>query len=149
MALAQPQRVWRLSALCTFASVLGAVVGYAIGYELWNVIGQPLIAFYGYERNFALYQDLIAAWGAWIVIGKGLTPIPFKVVAIGAGVASMNPLVFLGAALLGRALHFSMVAAAIALWGAKAVALVVRCHRWLLGLAVVLLLASMIVYLAR
>lgn len=150
MALARPKRVWWLAIGCTVASALGAIVGYLIGYELWSLIGEGMIAFYGYEHAFALYQGLIAAWGPWIIILKGLTPIPFKIVAIGAGVASMNPALFFVAAVLGRALHFAMLAGAIALWGDRAKALVTRYHRWLVPLLVLVVTAVMaITHLAR
>lgn len=145
MALARPKRVWWLGIICTIASALGAIAGYLIGYELWSLIGEGLIAFYGYENAFALYQGLIVGWGPWIIIAKGLTPIPFKIVAIGAGVASMNPAVFFGAALLGRALHFAMLAGAIALWGDRARALVTRYHRWLLPVLVLLVTMVLVI----
>jgi hypothetical protein len=60
---------------------------------------------------------LIEKWGVWIIIAKSLTPIPFKIMAIAAGVAAMSPLAFLIAAVVGRALHFAILAALIALWG--------------------------------
>jgi len=103
MALVRPKQIWTLSLICTVASSLGAVVGYLIGYGLWSVIGVPLVELYGYGNGFAAYQQLIEKWGVWIIIAKSLTPVPFKIMAIAAGVAAMSPTAFLASAVAGRA----------------------------------------------
>jgi membrane protein YqaA with SNARE-associated domain len=110
--------------ICTVASSLGAVVGYGIGYGLWSLVGGRLVELYGYGEGFNVYQHLIEQWGVWIIIAKSLTPIPFKITAIAAGVAAMNPSAFLASAAVGRALHFAIVAALLALWGDRVIALV-------------------------
>jgi len=145
MALVQPKRIWALSLICTIASSLGAVVGYVIGYGLWSLIGVWLVDLYGYGDGFIAYQHLIEKWGVWIIIAKSLTPIPFKIMAIAAGVAAMSPSAFLISAALGRALHFAIVAGLIALWGDRVMVLVSRYGRvlaiismlGLIGIAVV------------
>ena len=72
----------------------------------------------GYGNGFTAYQHLIEKWGVWIIIAKSLTPVPFKIMAIAAGVAAtMSPMAFLASAVVGRALHFAIVATLIALWG--------------------------------
>ena len=76
-----------------------------------------MIEFYGYRDAFAAYQNAVVDWGVWIIIAKAFTPIPFKVAAIGAGVAAMDPIAFMVATVFGRALHFVMVGAAIILFG--------------------------------
>lgn len=142
MALLRPQRLRRLLITGTVFSSLGAVFGYLIGYWLWDLIGAPLIDFYGYRDAFAAYQNMVGAWGVWIIIAKAFTPIPFKVAAIGAGVAAMDPAKFMVATVLGRALHFMMVGAAIMLFGERVMAMVERFERQfaivsVLGLAAV------------
>jgi membrane protein YqaA with SNARE-associated domain len=129
MALVQPNRLRRLLVVCTLASSLGAVVGYLIGCGLWELIGAPLIDFYGYRDAFAAYQALVAEWGVWIIVAKAFTPIPFKVAAIGAGVAAMDPVAFIIAAVVGRALHFLMVGVAVVLFGARFLATLQRYER--------------------
>ena len=119
MALVRPKQVWSLALICTIASALGAALGYVIGYELWNLIGARVVEFYGYTEGFASYQRLVEDWGVWFIIAKALTPIPFKIMAIAAGVAAMNPVTFMIAAIVGRALHFAMVALLVVLWGKK------------------------------
>ena len=124
MALLRPTQIWMLWLICTVASSLGAVVGYGIGYGLWSLVGGRLVELYGYGEGFNAYQHLIEQWGVWIIIAKSLTPIPFKITAIAAGVAAMNPSAFLASAAVGRALHFAIVAALLALWGDRVIALV-------------------------
>jgi len=124
MALLRPTQIWMLWLICTVASSLGAVVGYGIGYGLWSLVGGRLVELYGYGEGFNVYQHLIEQWGVWIIIAKSLTPIPFKITAIAAGVAAMNPSAFLASAAVGRALHFAIVAALLALWGDRIIALV-------------------------
>ena len=142
MALLRPERLRRLLVIGTVASSLGAVLGYLIGYGLWDLIGAPLIDFYGYRDAFAAYQNAVAVWGVWIIVAKAFTPIPFKVAAIGAGVAGMDPVAFIIATVVGRALHFVMVGIAIVLFGERVMAMVERFERQfaivsVLGLAAV------------
>jgi membrane protein YqaA with SNARE-associated domain len=131
---------------CTVASSLGAVVGYVIGYGLWSLVGARLVELYGYGEGFTAYQHLIEQWGAWIIIAKSLTPIPFKIMAIAAGVAAMSPSAFLASAVLGRALHFAIVATLIALWGERVMALVSRYGRVFALFSVLLLLGLAVAY---
>jgi membrane protein YqaA with SNARE-associated domain len=126
MILFRPERLRSLLVICTVASSLGAAVGYLIGYGLWSVIGAPLIDFYGYADGFAAYQRLIDNWGVWIIIAKAFTPLPFKIAAIAAGVAAMDPVSFMIASIFGRALHFAMVGGLLMLFGGRILALVAR-----------------------
>ena len=143
MVLLRPERLRRLLTVCTIASSLGAVLGYAIGYWLWNLIGQPLVEFYGCQDSFASYQRLVAEWGVLIIIAKAFTPIPFKIAAIAAGVAAMNPVTFIIAAFVGRAVHFAMVGVATSLCGARIMVLIARYGRPF-AVASVLLLVGLI-----
>jgi membrane protein YqaA with SNARE-associated domain len=140
MVLVQPQRMWSLSLLCTVASTLGAALGYFIGWGLWNLIGAPLVEFYGYSHGFATYQHWVEEWGVWLVIAKGLTPIPFKIIAIAAGVAKMNLLAFMIATVIGRSLHFAMVAGLVYLLGDRLMMLVAKFERKFAFVSVVVLL---------
>jgi membrane protein YqaA with SNARE-associated domain len=139
MVLVRPRRVYALSIICVVASSLGAVVGYLIGYGLWNAVGLPLVQMYGYTEQFAVYQRLVAEWGVWIIIGKAFTPIPFKIAAIAAGVAAMDPWAFMIAMIFGRALHFAMLAALLIWFGERVMALVVRFERPLAVVSVLVL----------
>ncbi len=144
MALVRPKQIWALSLICTVASSLGAVVGYVIGYGLWGLVGARLVELYGQGEGFTAYQHLIEKWGVWIIIAKSLTPIPFKIMAIAAGVAAMNPSAFLASTAVGRALHFAIVGTLIALWGDKVMVLVAK-HGRLLTVISVLVLIGLVV----
>src|SRR5437764_5444015 len=149
MALMRPERLRRLLIIGTVFSSLGAVLGYLIGYWLWDLIGAQLIDFYGYRDAFAAYQNAVGEWGVWIIIAKAFTPIPFKVAAIGAGVAAMDPVAFMGATVLGRGLHFVMVGVAIALFGDRVMAMVERFERQLALASVLGLAAAAVVFALR
>ena len=149
MVLIRPQEMRLLALICIIGSSLGAIVGYLIGYGLWAQIGQPLVEFYGCTEQFAAYQQLVAAWGFWIIIGKAFTPIPFKIAAIAAGVAAMDPVMFMVATVLGRGLHFAMVGALLALCGGRALALIARYERKLAVAALLGLLVAAVIYWVR
>jgi membrane protein YqaA with SNARE-associated domain len=146
MILFRPERVRLLLVICTVASSLGAALGYLIGYGLWNVIGQPLVDFYGYADGFAAYQRLVDNWGVWIIIAKAFTPLPFKIAAIAAGVAAMNPVSFMLASIFGRALHFVMVGALLMLCGARILALVERYERPFAVISVLVLIGLIVAF---
>jgi membrane protein YqaA with SNARE-associated domain len=145
MALVRPKQIWALSLICTVASSLGAIFGYLIGYGLWSLVGAPLVELYGYGNGFTAYQHLIEKWGVWIIIAKSLTPVPFKIIAIAAGVAAMSPTAFLASAVAGRALHFAIVATLIALCGDRVMLLLSKYGRALAIISLLGLIAIAIV----
>lgn len=110
MALSRPERAWRFATICTIASVLGGVLGYIIGYALFDVIARPLLAAYHYEAAFQRFKDTYAEWGLWVILVKGLTPIPYKIVTIASGAASFNFAVFLAASVVTRGARFFLLA---------------------------------------
>jgi len=110
MALARPQRAWFYATICTAASVLGGILGYAIGALLYDSVGQWLINLYGLAGKVDGFRASYAAWGAWIIIGKGLTPIPFKLVTIASGFAGYNIWLFVLCSIIARGGRFFVVA---------------------------------------
>lgn len=117
MTLAQPAKAWRFAAICTIASVLGGVLGYLIGYALFDLLAKPVLALYGYGQKFEAFQAMYAEWGLWVILIKGLTPIPYKIVTIASGAAKFNFLWFLGASILTRGARFFLLAALLHFWG--------------------------------
>ena len=111
MVLAARDRAWRLATICTVASVLGGLVGYAMGGLLFEAAGRPLLELYGYDDRFAAFRDRYAEWGAWIVFVAGVTPFPYKVITIASGAVQLDPPTFVVASLLARGLRFFVVAA--------------------------------------
>jgi membrane protein YqaA with SNARE-associated domain len=145
MILLQPERTLWLLVVCTLGSSLGAVVGYLIGYELWSVIGAPMVQFYGYTEGFAVYQRIVHDWGFWFIIAKAFTPLPFKIAAIAAGVAAMPVLSFMIATIVGRALHFAMVGALLTLYGGRILALLARFERPFAVISVLVVIGLVVV----
>lgn len=110
MVLAQRSRAFLIALNCTVASVIGGMAGYAIGYFLFEAIGQPLLEFYGYADKFAEFQGRYNEWGAWIVFIAGITPFPYKVITIASGVSGLSLPTFMIASVLARGLRFFIVA---------------------------------------
>lgn len=111
MVLAAPSRAWLIAGVCTVSSVLGGLLGYAIGALLFEAVGRPILEFYGYFAQFHDFQARYNEWGAWIVFGAGLTPFPYKVITIASGVTGLDPGTFTVASVLARGLRFFLVAA--------------------------------------
>jgi len=111
MTLAQPRRAWLIAAVCTVTSVVGGYVGYAIGFFLFDALGRPLLEFYHAMDKYEAFRSAFAEWGAWIIVIKGLTPIPFKLVTIASGAARFNLVSFTLASLVSRSLRFFLIAA--------------------------------------
>jgi membrane protein YqaA with SNARE-associated domain len=110
MSLARPQRAWLYAAVCTVASVVGGILGYAIGALLYDSVGHWLINFYGLGGKVEGFREAYAQWGALIIIGKGLTPIPYKLVTIASGFAGYNIWLFVLCSIIARGLRFFIAA---------------------------------------
>ena len=110
MSLARPQRAWVYAALCTATSVLGGLVGYAIGALLFDSVGHWLIQVYGLGDKVDAFRASYAEWGAVIILLKGLTPIPYKLVTITSGFAGYNIVLFVLCSIVARGGRFFIVA---------------------------------------
>ncbi len=117
MALARPDKAWRFAFVCTVASVIGGALGYFIGYALFDQLARPVIALYGYAARFDAYQAMYAEWGLWIILIKGVTPIPYKIVTIASGAAHFNFGVFMAASVVTRGARFFLVATLLHFYG--------------------------------
>ena len=110
MVLARPNNAWVYAAICTVGSVIGGIAGYAIGYFLFDLIGQPILRFYGYADRFNEFARLFNEYGPWILLIKGMTPFPYKVLTILAGMTQMAVVPFILASIAARAMRFFLVA---------------------------------------
>lgn len=110
MVLARRAKAWLYAGICTVASVLGGIGGYAIGYFLYETLGRWLIAAYGLGPQFEVYRAAYNEWGLWIILIKGMTPIPYKLVTIASGAAAFDFWVFIAASLVTRGVRFYLVA---------------------------------------
>jgi membrane protein YqaA with SNARE-associated domain len=106
MSLARPQRAWLYASICTVASVLGGMLGYAIGALLYDSVGQWLIELYGLGGKVEAFRASYAEWGAVIILLKGLTPIPYKLVTITSGFAGYNIVLFVLCSIIARGGRF-------------------------------------------
>jgi len=110
MVLARPRFAWAYAAVAVLASVIGGWLGYAIGYWLFDAFGQPIISFYHLQDGFNSFQEFFNEKGAWVIIAKGWTPIPFKLITICAGVAHLDLTTFTIASIVSRSMRFFLVA---------------------------------------
>jgi membrane protein YqaA with SNARE-associated domain len=110
MSLARPQRAWTYATLCTLTSVAGGVVGYAIGALLYDSVGHWLINLYGLGGKVEAFREGYARWGSLIILLKGLTPIPYKLVTITSGFAGYNLALFVMLSLVARGGRFYLTA---------------------------------------
>jgi membrane protein YqaA with SNARE-associated domain len=117
MILARPRAAWRLALIATVASVVGGAFGYLIGYALFDQLAAPLLAAYGYQAAFARFQATYAEWGLWVILVKGLTPIPYKIVTIASGAAHFDFAVFMAASAVTRGARFFLLAALLRAFG--------------------------------
>ena len=109
MCLAQPHRALRYGIITTLASVLGGLFGYAIGYFAYETIGVSLLQALGLWDSFPKAACYLNAYGAEIILIKGATPIPFKLLTLTAGFIHMNLVTFILASIASRAFQFMLV----------------------------------------
>jgi membrane protein YqaA with SNARE-associated domain len=146
MSLARPEKAWSYAFLCTWTSVLGGMVGYLIGGLLYDSVGQWLIQFYGYGDKVQAFRDAYAQYGVWIILLKGLTPIPYKVVTLTAGFAGYNFLMFLALSIVTRGARFFFVAFLLNRYGPQAREIIEkRLGFWVLVSVVVIVVGFVIV----
>ena len=120
MIIARPERAWRLATLCTVASVAGGLLGYAIGYALYDQVAAPLIRFYHGQASADAFVERFNQWGLWVILIKGLTPIPYKIVTITSGIAHFSLPTFIAASVVVRGCRFFALAALLRRFGAPA-----------------------------
>jgi membrane protein YqaA with SNARE-associated domain len=117
MALANPKRAWRYALIATIASVIGGMLGYAIGALLYSTIGQWLIGLYGYGAKMEALKQTYAQWGWLVILIKGATPIPYKLVTIVSGLLGYNFALFVALSVVTRGVRFFLVAGVLHLFG--------------------------------
>jgi membrane protein YqaA with SNARE-associated domain len=117
MVLAQRAKAWWFATLATVSSVIGGLAGYAIGFFLFQAVGTTILALYGYQGRLDEVFRWFNDWGVWILLVKGMTPFPYKVLTILAGAAQMSLVPFILASILARAMRFFLVAGLLYWYG--------------------------------
>jgi membrane protein YqaA with SNARE-associated domain len=120
MSLARPDRAYFYAALCTATSVAGGVLGYVIGAFLYDSLGLWLMQIYGYGNKIETFTEAYREWGAWIILLKGLTPIPYKIVTIASGFAHYPVIPFILLSVIARGTRFFFVAFLLTRYGPRA-----------------------------
>jgi membrane protein YqaA with SNARE-associated domain len=120
MSLAQPKRAWFFALVCTVTSVTGGVLGYAIGALLYDSIGGWIIQLYGYGDKVEHFRAAYAEYGAWIILLKGFTPIPYKLVTITSGFAGYSLFFFILFSIITRGARFYLLAFLLSRYGPRA-----------------------------
>jgi membrane protein YqaA with SNARE-associated domain len=142
MSLANPRRALHYAAIATIASVGGGVVGYGIGALLFDTLGQWLIHLYGYADKMATLKETYARWGALVILVKGLTPIPYKLVTIASGVLGYNFAMFVLLSVVTRGARFFLLAGALNRFGDPLRIAIERHFAVFLGLIAVTIVAG-------
>jgi membrane protein YqaA with SNARE-associated domain len=120
MALARPDRAYFYATLCTVTSVAGGVLGYVIGYYLYDSLGLWLMQLYGYGSKVEAFRESYREWGAWIILLKGMTPIPYKIVTIASGFTAYPLIPFILLSFVARGMRFYLVAFLLHRYGPQA-----------------------------
>jgi membrane protein YqaA with SNARE-associated domain len=145
MSLARPQRAWLYALVCTATSVLGGIVGYAIGALLYDSLGHWLITLYGLSDKIDAFRASYAQWGALIIIGKGLTPIPYKLVTIASGFFGYNIYMFVLLSCVARGMRFFLLAFLLNRYGAQAREIIERRLGFWVTLGAAVLVAGIVI----
>lgn len=111
MILANREKAFQLAFICTASSVAGGFLGYAIGYFLFDSLGRQVFEAYGIMGAYENLKADFDQYGAWIIMIKGMTPIPYKLLTIASGVTQFDLLTFAVASFVSRSLRFFLLAA--------------------------------------
>lgn len=117
MSLAKPKKALFYAMLCTITSVAGGILGYAIGALLYDTLGKWIVELYGMTDKLEHFRDMYRQYGAWIILIKGLTPIPYKLVTIASGLAGYDFLMFVVLSLITRGARFYLLAGILNYFG--------------------------------
>jgi membrane protein YqaA with SNARE-associated domain len=144
MCLARRQRAWRYAAIATVFSVLGGIAGYAIGVIGFEAI-EPWLRESHYWGAYESSRTWLDRYGFWVIFVAGFSPIPYKVFTIAAGVAALNPVLFIVGSIVGRGARFFLVAGLIC-WGGERLEDTLQTHVERIGWAVVVIVMVVIAW---
>lgn len=147
MILAAPHRAFMIAGVCLTASVLGGLFGYLVGYGLFELLGTPILDFYGLGAQYEEIREYYRKWGVLTVLVAGLTPFPYKVITIFSGAVALNLPIFIITSIVARGLRFFAVAILIWKFGAPIREFVERRLGLMFTLFVVFLLGGL--YMVR
>ena len=144
MSIARPDKAYFYATVCTVTSVAGGVLGYLIGSLLYDSVGLWLITLYGYGNKVEAFRESYAQWGGWIILLKGVTPIPYKIVTIASGFAGYNLFMFVVLSCVARGMRFFLLAFLLHRYGAQARAVIEERLGFWVTLSAIVLVAGII-----
>lgn len=144
MSLARPDKAWGYATLCTLTSVAGGIAGYLIGALLYDSFGHWLIQIYGYGDKVEAFREAYARYGTWIILLKGITPIPYKIVTITSGFAGYNLGLFIALSFVARGLRFYLTAFLLNRYGMRARAMIEERLGFWVTVSVLVLVAGIV-----
>ncbi|WP_238366263.1 YqaA family protein [Mesobacterium pallidum] len=118
MILAAPRRAWLIATVALVSSVIGGLLGYAIGALAFEQIGQPILESMGKGDAMTEFNTRFNDFGFWAVLAAGITPFPYKVITIMSGWTGMPLATFVATSILARGLRFFVLAALLRTFGA-------------------------------
>lgn len=145
LVLAAPTRWFSIAFICTASSVAGGYLGYAIGYYFMDSLGQWVLTVFHLHDKFAAFKPLVDQYGVWVIIVKGATPIPYKLITIAAGAFHFDLAEFTFASFVARAMRFFLVAALLWKFGPPIRDFVEKRLKLVTTLGVVLLIGGFLV----
>ncbi len=145
MALASKAQSLFYAFICTIFSVLGGILGYAIGYFFYNSLGIYIVEFYRLENSFSIFESYYKEFGILIVLGAGITPFPYKFITIASGVFGLNIFLFTIISIIGRGLRFYLIAILLYFFGKKIRLLIDRYFNILTIMFFILLVGSVFI----
>ncbi len=146
MMLARPDRAWAYALICTVTSVVGGVLGYLIGLFLYDSIGSWLFQVYGLTEGAETFRHSYAEYGHWVILLKGLTPIPYKLVTITSGFAGYSLFWFVVLSIITRGARFFFIALLMTRFGPVIKSLIDRHFNLIAALAIVALVGGFVAF---
>ncbi len=145
MALASKAKALFYAFICTLFSVIGGILGYAIGYFFFNSVGIYIVEFYHLENSFSVFEDYYREFGILIVLGAGITPFPYKFITIASGVFGLNIFLFIIVSFIGRGLRFYLIAILLYFFGEKIKLIIDKYFNFLTIVFFILLVGSVFI----
>lgn len=145
LAIGAPSRAFRFALICTVGSVIGGIAGYYIGMLFFDTVGERILDFYGIWDKFELVQEMYRRYDVWFVGAAGLTPIPYKVFTIAAGLFGMSIPKFVMVSIMSRGARFFVVSALIWKFGEKIKSFIEKYFNILSIVFIILLILGFIV----
>ncbi|MCG8472542.1 MAG: DedA family protein [Desulfobacterales bacterium] len=145
LAVGVHKKAFRFAAICTAGSVMGGMVGYLIGWQFMELVGNHIVALLGLADKFGIAESWYRAWDVWVVFIAGFTPIPYKVFTIAAGLFKINFPLFVVASVVGRAGRFFLVASLLFFFGPQVKGFIDRYFNFLVTLFTVALVGGFLV----